>query len=135
VAVVLQLPPRRDGSDRPDAFDKETCMPGDKIKEFTDDNFEQEVLQSEQPVLVDFWAEWCAPCRMLAPTIDQLASEFDGRVKVGKLDTDSNQQTSIKYGIQAIPTVLVFKDGEVVKKIQGVRNKKEYVEELESVAG
>lgn len=91
--------------------------------EITDTNFETEVLESDQPVLLDFWAEWCQPCRMLAPTIDQLASEYEGRAKIGKVDTDSNRDISIKYGISAIPTVILFKDGEVKKKFVGLTGK------------
>ena len=84
----------------------------------TDQNFEEEVLNSSQPVLVDFWAQWCAPCRMLAPTIDQIAEEFSGRAKVVKLNVDDNMGTSSKYNIRGIPTLLLFKDGEI--KDQGV---------------
>jgi len=98
-------------------------MASEQVLEFTDDNFETEVLQSDQPVLVDFWAEWCMPCKMLAPTIDEVASSFSGKAKVGKVDTDSNQTVSMKYGISAIPTVLLFKDGEVAKKFVGLTNK------------
>lgn len=89
--------------------------------EFTDANFEDEVLKSETPVLVDFWAEWCSPCRMLAPKIEQLARDFAGRVKVGKLDTDSNRDTAMKYGISAIPTVILFKGGQPAQRIVGLR--------------
>ena len=92
-------------------------------KAITDDSFEADVLQSDKPVLVDFWAEWCQPCRILAPVIDELAGEFSGRVKVGKVDTESNMDTSIKYGISAIPTVIVFKNGEVVDKFVGLTKK------------
>ena len=98
-------------------------MASDQVHEFTDDNFEQEVLQSDQPVLVDFWAEWCMPCKMLAPTIEEVANSFDGKAKVGKVDTDSNRNISMKYGISAIPTVLLFKDGEIAKKFVGLTNK------------
>ena len=98
-------------------------MASEQVHEFTDENFEQEVLQSDQPVLVDFWAEWCMPCKMLAPTIDEVASSFSGKAKVGKLDTDANRNVSMKYGISAIPTVLLFKDGEIAKKFVGITNK------------
>jgi len=98
-------------------------MASEQVHEFTDDNFEQEVLQSDQPVLVDFWAEWCMPCKMLAPTIEEVANSFDGKAKVGKVDTDSNRNISMKYGISAIPTVLLFKDGEIAKKFVGLTNK------------
>ena len=87
--------------------------------EFNEGNFEQEVLQSDQPVLVDFWAEWCMPCKMLAPTIDELATEFEGRAKVGKLDTDSNRELATKYQIMAIPTLILFKGGEPVMQFRG----------------
>ncbi len=98
-------------------------MASEHVTEFTDANFESEVLNSDVPVLVDFWAEWCQPCRILAPVIDELAGEFSGRVKVGKVDTESNMDTSIKYGISAIPTVIVFKNGEVVDKFVGLTKK------------
>ena len=110
-------------------------MAGDSTLELTDDNFEQEVIQSDKPVLVDFWAEWCMPCRMLAPTIDELAKEFDGKVKVGKVDTDSNRDVSMKFGISAIPTIILFRGGQVVRKFVGVTPKKEFVSELQKVAG
>lgn len=110
-------------------------MASDAVLELTDDNFEQEVLSSDTPVLVDFWAEWCMPCRMLAPTIDELANEFTGRVKVGKVDTDSNRDVSLKFDINAIPTVLLFKDGEVLRKFVGVTPKQEFADELEKAAG
>lgn len=110
-------------------------MASDAVLELTDDNFEQEVLSSDTPVLVDFWAEWCMPCRMLAPTIDELANEFTGRVKVGKVDTDANRDVSLKFDINAIPTVLLFKDGEVLRKFVGVISKQEFADELEKAAG
>lgn len=110
-------------------------MASDAVLELTDDNFEQEVLSSDTPVLVDFWAEWCMPCRMLAPTIDELANEFTGRVKVGKVDTDSNRDVSLKFDINAIPTVILFKDGEVLRKFVGVISKQEFADELEKAAG
>lgn len=105
-------------------------MAGKSVLEFTDDNFESEVLQSDQPVLVDFWAEWCMPCRMLAPAIDELGDEFEGKAKIGKLDTDANRDITVKYGINAIPTVILFKDGEIVKKFVGMTNKAEMAEAL-----
>jgi len=109
-------------------------MASEKVLEFTDDNFESEVLKSDKPVLVDFWAEWCMPCRMLAPTIDEIADQFDGSAKVGKVDTDANREISVKYGISAIPTVLLFKGGEVVKKFVGLTKKGEFEEAIKEVA-
>ena len=110
-------------------------MAGDGVLELTDDNFDQEVINSDKPVLVDFWAEWCMPCRMLAPTIDELAKEFNGRVKVGKVDTDANRDSAMKFGISAIPTIILFKGGQVVRKFVGVTPKKEFVAELQKAAG
>ncbi|MFA8343596.1 MAG: thioredoxin, partial [Rhodothermaceae bacterium] len=83
------------------------------VSTFTDANFEAEVIKSDIPVVVDFWATWCGPCKMVAPIMDELATEFDGKAKVGKLDVDANQETAIKYGVRSIPTVLIIKDGEV----------------------
>lgn len=95
-------------------------MAGDNVREFTDSNFDAEVLKSAQPVLVDFWAEWCQPCRMLGPTIDSIATKFAGKAKIGKVDIDNNQGIAAQFGIMAIPTVLVFKGGQVVKRFQGL---------------
>ncbi len=86
-------------------------------------NFEKEVLQSDVPVLVDFWATWCAPCQMIAPIIESLAEEYAGRLKVGKVNVDENSQLAIKYGIRAIPTLLLFKEGKVVEQMVGVQPK------------
>jgi len=94
-----------------------------KTAMLTDANFEQEVLKSEIPVLVDFWAEWCFPCKMIAPIVEELSEEFEGKVKIGKMDTDSNQVTAMQYGIAGIPSLLLFKDGEVVDRIVGVAPK------------
>lgn len=107
-------------------------MAADTTLEFTDSNFQTEVLGSDQPVLVDFWAEWCMPCRMLAPVIDELSAEYDGKVKVGKMDTDGNREIPLKYQISAIPTVMLFKGGEVVKKWQGVARKDEFKAALDA---
>ena len=96
-------------------------MASDAMIEFTDDNFQSEALDATVPVLVDFWAEWCQPCRMLAPTIEQIASKYDGKVKVGKLDVDGNRETALKYSIQSIPTVVLIKGGEVVNKFVGLQ--------------
>ena len=105
-------------------------MASDHVQEFNDSNFQAEVIQSDVPVLVDFWAEWCQPCRMLAPTIDEVAQAYAGKAKVGKVDTDSNRETSVQYGISAIPTVILFKDGEVQKKFVGLTNKEEFANAL-----
>ncbi|MFN7769469.1 MAG: thioredoxin [Planctomycetaceae bacterium] len=98
-------------------------MAGGSTKTFTDANFEQEVLKSDIPVLVDFWAPWCGPCMRLGPTIDALATEFDGQIKIGKMNTDENQDNAIKYGINSIPALLIFKGGEVVDKMVGAHPK------------
>lgn len=95
-------------------------MGSEKI--FTDNNFSAEVLNSQQPVLVDFWAEWCGPCRMLAPVIERIAEANQGKVVVGKLNVDENPQTPQKYGIQGIPTLLLFKNGNVVNQIVGFQS-------------
>jgi thioredoxin len=101
--------------------------------EFTDDNFETEVLQSNLPVLIDFWAVWCGPCKMIAPIVEELSTEFEGKMKIGKLDVDSNQKTSIKYGVRSIPTLLVFKDGKVADTIIGAVPKTHIVDRLNKV--
>ena len=101
--------------------------------EITDGNFEELVLKSSQPVLVDFWAVWCGPCRMLGPVIEEIAKEYEGKVVVGKVDVDNNQDFAGKYGIRNIPTVLVFKDGEVVGRQVGVAPKKTYTDALDSL--
>ncbi len=98
-------------------------MAGSSTLTFTDANFANEVLQSDVPVLVDFWAPWCGPCLRLGPTIDALATEYDGKVKIGKLNTDENQEMAIQYGISSIPAMLVFKGGEVVNKVVGAHPK------------
>ena len=107
-------------------------MASENVKEFTDQNFETEVLKSDQPVLVDFWAEWCMPCRMLTPTIEKLAKDYQGKVKVGKLDTDANRDVSMKFGISAIPTVILFKNGQVAQKFVGLRQEKDFKEALDA---
>ena len=105
----------------------------DKLYEFTDANFEQEVLQSDVPVLVDFWAAWCGPCRRVGPAIENLANEYDGAIKVGKLDVDSNSGTALRFGITSIPAVLVFKDGQVIETLVGVRPQDRYEQALNQV--
>ena len=101
--------------------------------EITDDNFETEVINSDLPVLIDFWAVWCGPCKMIAPIVEELATEYDGKAKIGKLDVDSNQQTSIKYGVRSIPTLLLFKDGELKETIIGAVPKTNIVEKLKAL--
>ncbi len=98
-------------------------MAGPHTLTFTDANFEQEVLKSTVPVLVDFWAEWCMPCRMLSPVLDKVATAHAGKIKLGKLNTDSDRNTAIAYNIQSIPTVLVFKGGKVVNTLVGPNEK------------
>ena len=110
-------------------------MASEAILDITDDNFESEVLNSDQPVLVDFWAEWCMPCKMLAPTVEELAGEYAGRAKVGKINTDENRDVTLKYSINAIPTVIVFKGGEPVKKFVGMTNKGDMSEALDEAIG
>ena len=109
-------------------------MASNNVLEFTNDNFDADVLQSDVPVLVDFWAEWCQPCRMLAPTIQDLARQYQGKVKIGKLDTDANQDVAVRYGITAIPTILLFRKGEVVKKFVGLTPKRQFEAALNDVA-
>ncbi|MDY0082771.1 MAG: thioredoxin [Ignavibacteriaceae bacterium] len=104
-----------------------------KPMEFTDQNFNTEVLQSDKPVLVDFWAVWCGPCKMIAPFVEELSSEFEGKAKVGKLDVDNNQETAIKYGVRSIPTVLIFKAGKVAETIIGAVPKVQLKQKLEAV--
>lgn len=94
--------------------------------EFTESNFQAEVLDSDTPVMVDFWAVWCGPCKMVAPTIDQLATEYAGKAKVGKLNVDQARNIAMKYGVMSIPTVLVFKNGEVAETIVGAQPKTQY---------
>lgn len=101
----------------------------------TDDTFKSEVLESDVPVLVDFWATWCGPCRMVAPILEELSEEYGGKIKIAKLDTDENQATAMAYNVVSIPTLNVYQNGEVVKSIVGARPKRALTEEIESVLG
>jgi thioredoxin 1 len=107
-------------------------MAGNNTLQFTDDTFETEVLQASVPVLVDFWAPWCGPCVMLAPTIDELANEYQGRIKVGKVDVDSAQKVAIQFNVQNIPTVILFFGGQPVQRIVGAKNKRDYKAAIEA---
>lgn len=107
-------------------------MAGPNTLTFTDSGFDQDVLQSDKPVLVDFWAEWCGPCRMLGPTIDTLATEYDGKAKIGKLDVDNNQQTAFRYQVRGIPALLLFKGGKVVDQRVGAVPKSELAKMLDA---
>ena len=98
----------------------------------TDSTFEKEVLEAENPVLVDFWAEWCGPCKMIAPVLEELATEMDGKLTIGKLDVDENQNTAMAYGIFSIPTLLLFKNGEPVERIVGFQPKAQLVNKLQA---
>ncbi len=101
--------------------------------EITDSNFEETVLKSDKPVLVDFWAAWCGPCRMVGPIIDELSNEYEGKAVVGKVDIDSNQQYAAQFGVRNIPTVLVFKNGELVDRKVGVSSKNDYAQALDNL--
>lgn len=105
-----------------------------KYVTLTDDNFQAEVLESPVPVLVDFWAAWCGPCRMIAPLIEELAEEYEGRAKIGKLDVDYNGQVAGAFGIRSIPTLLFFKNGRVVDQVIGVVPKKALAQRLETLS-
>jgi thioredoxin 1 len=104
------------------------------ILTLTQENFAQQVLQSPAPVLVDFWAEWCGPCKMIAPLLDELADEYDGKVKVGKVNVDEQQALAAEYGVRAIPTLLVFQNGQVADQIVGARSKRDFKASLDRVA-
>lgn len=103
--------------------------------EITTDNFQSEVLDAEIPVLIDFWAEWCGPCKQIAPIVSQIADDFEGQLKVGKLDADAHQQILQQYGIMAIPTLILFKDGEPIERLQGYKPKSDIVNKLEPHLG
>lgn len=101
--------------------------------ELTDASFEEKVLNSDKPVLVDFWAEWCGPCRMVGPIIDEISNDYEGKALIGKMDVDSNQEFAAKFGVRNIPTVLFFKDGEMVERKVGVAPKDSYTEVLDNL--
>lgn len=104
----------------------------DNVLEFTDANFQADVVSSETPVLVDFWAPWCGPCKMLIPTIEELGADYAGKAKIGKINTDENPQAATEYQVNAIPTVMLFKGGEVVERFVGVTPKEKFVSSIDS---
>ena len=108
-------------------------MASPSIVQLTQENFSQEVLQSPKPVLVDFWAEWCGPCKMIAPLLDELANEYDGKVTIGKVNIDEQQNLAAEYGVRAIPTLLVFQNGEVADQLVGARSKRDLKASLDRV--
>jgi thioredoxin 1 len=108
-------------------------MANANVKEFTDANFDAEVLKSSTPVLVDFWAEWCPPCKALGPTIDKLANDYVGKVKIGKVDTEANRDIAMKFKISHLPTILFFKDGQVTNQIVGFKKEAEFKAVLDAI--
>jgi thioredoxin 1 len=109
-------------------------MAGLKIINLTQDNFAKEVLESSTPILVDFWAEWCGPCKMIAPMLDELAEEYDGKVKIGKVNIDNEQGLAAEYGVRAIPTLLLFQNGQVTEQIVGLKSKRDLKNSFDKVA-
>ena len=105
----------------------------DVVFEFTDQNFEKDVLQSDVPVLIDFWATWCGPCKAIAPVIEEIAAEYENRVKVGKVDVDQNQNTAMKFGVRSIPTLLLISNGKVANQIVGAVPKENITKVLDEV--
>ncbi|MCH8966964.1 MAG: thioredoxin [Planctomycetes bacterium] len=101
-------------------------MAGENTVQFTDANFDEQVLEADTPVLVDFWAEWCGPCKALTPVINELADAYVGKLRVGKVDTDANREISVRFSISAIPTVMLFNKGEIVEKFVGLRSRKDF---------
>jgi thioredoxin 1 len=108
---------------------------GLNVAEFTDDNFDSEVIKSDVPVMVDFWAPWCGPCRIIAPVIDELASENQGAIKVGKLNVETHSVEAQKYGVGSIPTIMIFKNGEVVQRFVGIQPKARLQQALDAAKG
>ena len=109
-------------------------MAGLNIINLTQDNFAKEVLESSTPVLVDFWAEWCGPCKMIAPVLDELADEYDGKVRIGKVNIDNEQGLAQEYGVRAIPTLLLFQNGQVAEQIVGLKSKRDLKNSFDKVA-
>ncbi len=105
----------------------------EQIVHLTDDTFDQEVLQSDVPVLVDYWAEWCGPCKMITPIITEIAEEYDGKAKICKVDTDEARDSAVEFGITSIPTIILFKDGQIQKKWVGLKSKNEFTDAIDEL--
>ena len=116
-------------------MEKETHVASENIIEITDENFEAEVKNSDIPVLLDFWAEWCMPCKMLAPVIDEVADDYAGKIKVGKLDTDNAREAALEFGISAIPTIIIFDKGEIAQRFVGLQQKADLSAAIDEVLG